>query len=121
MLRTSPFGGRDVTNTVTYFRNPRDFEQTALLSVKIGTEFKTVVFVKLFQTECYVVIGDTTAYDATCYWNNGAKDGIALITKNEEWYSCSASEGNAIYKNIIKTKKISRIGRPYYFWNNFKF
>ena len=95
------------------YRNRRE---TELLSVIINGIFKTVVFVKI-EDKCYIAIGETSAYDAACYWKSALRTGLLLInTKTADWYEVTKDEGNAIYAKIRNTAKIAKNGHPYYKW-----
>lgn len=94
-----------------------DIEEKELLSVIISGEFKTVVFCKL-DGKYYIIIGDTTAYNASCYWNNCSVSGYALIEGTGDWYETTENESEAVYRQIMSTRKIStKNGRPYYRYN----
>lgn len=105
MIKTNPVSIESVME--------HDIEEEALLSVIINGEFKTVVFYKL-DGKYYIIIGNTSAYRAACYWNSASISGYALIEGTGEWYATSESENAAIYNEIISTKKISKKGKPYY-------
>lgn len=87
-----------------------------IVSVLINGEFKTVVFRKQ-DGKCYIIIGNSSAYDIACYYNNYSRRGYQLISGAGEWYEVEKTEGNMIYKSILSSQKISKKGRPYYRWN----
>ena len=76
-------------------------------SVLINKEFKNVIFLKL-DGKCYILIGKNDRYSEACGMN-----GLAS-TIHCEWYETTKEEGNRIYKEIKNTKKISKLGTPYY-------
>lgn len=69
--------------------------------------FKNVIFLKL-DGNYYIVIGDNDRYSEVCGMT-GLASTVHLV-----WYETTKEEGNAIYKKIISTKKISKKGTPYY-------
>ena len=93
-----------------------NIKEKEILSVIIDSQFKTIVFVK-DEDRCYIAIGDTTPYEAKCYWNNASITGLGLInTSTAAWYEVSKDEGNAIYAEILATKKTGKNGKPFYRW-----
>lgn len=88
-------------------------QEDVLLSVIINGEFKTMVFYKI-DGENYIIIGDTSAYKAACYWNSASVTGYSLIEGIGEWYETTEEESAAIYKKVAATQKINKKGRPYY-------
>ena len=91
-------------------------EESELLSVIINGEFKTIVFYKL-DGKNYIIIGNTSAYNAACYWNSASVTGISLIEGTGEWYETTEEESNAIYEKVAATQKTNKKGRPYYKFN----
>ncbi len=88
-------------------------EEDELLSVIINGEFKTVVFCRIDE-DYYMVIGNTSAYKAACYWNSTSVTGLTLIEGAGEWYTTSKEENEMLYKKILATKRKNKKGRPYY-------
>lgn len=90
-----------------------DIKEKELLSVIIDGKFKTVVFYKL-DSQNYIIIGNTSAYNAACYWNNASVTGFSLIEGTGDWYETTEEESEAIFQQIVSTGKINKKGRPYY-------
>lgn len=90
-----------------------DIEEKELLSVLVNGEFKTVVFCKL-DGKHYIIIGNTSAYKAICYWNNASVTGYSLIEGTGDWYETTEEESEAVYQKIVATEKLNKKGRPYY-------
>lgn len=115
MVFSKPYGGR-VFDSIAEVFNPGDIQTQVLVGVRVDGNFKSLVFVKLFNEECYIVVGNTSAYRRAMY-ENGSISGLGVIEGQENWYSVTAEEGNRIWIQIVSTKRIDRRGRPYYRWS----
>ena len=79
--------------------------------VLVNGEWKAVGFQKV-DDNCFLLIG--TRNWATKYTATNAVEAMAA---GETWYEVTKEEGNKIYKEILKSKKVSKKGKTYYTFN----
>ena len=91
-----------------------NFKEEVVDSVLINGEFHLVSFLRI-RDRYFIVIGTCDSYT---YRFNEYRGCIGVdIFQNEQWFSVTKDEGNRIYLEIMRSKKLSKKGNPYYRWN----